>query len=86
MRRLAPIGDVITEHSQSDFTIFYVCTTKTLVRDGSVQAQACDIRLRGFYTDQPVWVGDLGTRSKNPKLGWFRPENRQLVLYSAVDV
>jgi hypothetical protein len=33
---------------------------------------------------RPVWVGDLGTRPKNPKLGWFRPENRQFVLFSAV--
>ena len=32
----------------------------------------------------PVWVGDLGTRPKNSKLGWFRPENRQFVLFSAV--
>ncbi len=33
---------------------------------------------------RPVWVGDLGTRPKNPKLGWFRRENRQFVLFSAV--
>jgi hypothetical protein len=39
----------------------------------------------GVFTQiRPVWVGDLGTRPKNPKLGWFRPENRQFVLFSAV--
>ncbi len=26
----------------------------------------------------------LGTRPKNPKLGWFRPENRHFVLFSAL--
>jgi hypothetical protein len=26
---------------------------------------------------RPLWAGDLGTRPKNAKLGWFRPENRQ---------
>jgi hypothetical protein len=31
-----------------------------------------------------VWVGDLGTRPKNPKMGWFMPENCQFVLFSAV--
>jgi hypothetical protein len=35
----------------------------------------------GVFTQiRPVWVGDLGTRPKNPKLGWLRPENRQFVL------
>ncbi len=29
---------------------------------------------------KPVWIGNLGTRPKNPKLGWFRPENRHFVL------
>jgi hypothetical protein len=24
----------------------------------------------------PVWIGDLGTRTKNPKWEWFRPKNR----------
>jgi hypothetical protein len=33
---------------------------------------------------RPVWVGDLGTGPKNPKLGWFRPKNRQFILFSAV--
>jgi hypothetical protein len=32
----------------------------------------------------PVRVGDLGTRPKTPTMGWFRPENRQFVLFSAV--
>jgi hypothetical protein len=32
---------------------------------------------------RPVWIGDLGTRTKNPKLGCFRPENRHFVLFSA---
>ncbi len=31
----------------------------------------------GVFTQiRPLRVGDLGTRPKNPKLGWFRPENR----------
>jgi hypothetical protein len=35
----------------------------------------------GVFTQiRPVWVVDLGTRPKNPKLGWFGPENRQFVL------
>jgi hypothetical protein len=39
----------------------------------------------GVFTKiRPVWVGDFGTRPKNPKLGWFRPENGQFVLFSAV--
>jgi hypothetical protein len=38
-----------------------------------------------FFTQiKPVWIGDLGTGTKNPKLGWFRPENRHFVLFSAV--
>jgi hypothetical protein len=28
--------------------------------------------------------GDLGTRPKNPTMGWFMAENRQFVLFSAV--
>jgi hypothetical protein len=35
---------------------------------------------------RPVWVGDLGTRPRNPTMGWFRPENRQFVLFSAAGV
>jgi|LakMenEpi03Aug12_release.lakeMendotaPanAssembly.Ray.scaffolds.fasta_scaffold5429626_1 hypothetical protein len=31
---------------------------------------------------KPVWKGDLGTRTKDPKLGWIRPEN--FVFFSAV--
>jgi hypothetical protein len=27
-----------------------------------------------FAQIRPVWVGDLGTRPKYSKLGWFRPE------------
>jgi hypothetical protein len=37
-----------------------------------------------FTQIRPVWAGDLGTRPNNPKLGWFRPENSQFVLFSAV--
>jgi hypothetical protein len=34
----------------------------------------------GIFTQiRPVWVGDLGIRLKNPKLGWFRHENRRFV-------
>jgi hypothetical protein len=28
--------------------------------------------------------GDLGTRPKNSTTGWFRPENCQFVVFSAV--
>jgi hypothetical protein len=36
---------------------------------------------RVFFTQiRPVWVGDVGTRPKNLKLGWFRLENRQFIL------
>jgi hypothetical protein len=39
----------------------------------------------GVFTQiRPAWVGDLGARPKNLKLGWFRPENCQFVLFSAV--
>jgi hypothetical protein len=41
----------------------------------------------GVFTQiRLVWVliGDLGTRPTNPKLGWFRPENHQFILFSAV--
>ncbi len=39
----------------------------------------------GFFTKiKPVWIGDLETRQKKTKLGWFRPENRHFVLLSAV--
>ncbi len=39
----------------------------------------------GFLRNQTaVWIGDLGTRTKNPRRGWFRPENRNFVLFSAV--
>ena len=39
----------------------------------------------GVFTQiRPVLVGDLGTRSTNPTMGWFMPENRQFVLFSAV--
>jgi hypothetical protein len=38
---------------------------------------------RVFTQIRAVWLGDLGTWPKNPKLGWFRPENRQFVLFSA---
>jgi hypothetical protein len=41
-------------------------------------AQAWDIRLRVFTQIRTIWVGE------NPKLGWFRPENRQFVLFSDV--
>jgi hypothetical protein len=42
-----------------------------------------EIYSSGVFTQiRPVWVGDLGTRPKNPKLGWFRPENRQFILFS----
>ncbi len=37
-----------------------------------------------FTQIRPVRVGDLGTRPKNPKLGWFRPENFQFILFNAV--
>ncbi len=39
---------------------------------------------RVFTQIRPLWVGDLGTRPKNPTVGWFMPENRQFVLFSAV--
>jgi hypothetical protein len=39
---------------------------------------------RVFAQIRPVWVGDLGTRPKNPRLGWFRHENRHFILLSAV--
>ena len=39
---------------------------------------------RVFAQIRPVWVGDLGTRPKNPKSGWFRHENRHFILLSAV--
>jgi hypothetical protein len=39
----------------------------------------------GVFTQiRPAWVGDVGTRPKNAKFWWFRPENRQFVLFSAV--
>ncbi len=47
-------------------------------------AQAWDIRLRVFYINQTCMDRWLGTRTKNPKLGWFRPENRHFVLFSAL--
>ena len=37
-----------------------------------------------FTQIKPVWVGDLGTRSKISKFLWFRPENRQFVLFCSV--
>ena len=37
-----------------------------------------------FYVNQTSMDSDLGTRTKNLKLGWFRPENRHFVLFSAV--
>ncbi len=37
-----------------------------------------------FTQIRPEWVGDLETRPKNPTMGWFRPENRQFVLFSTV--
>jgi hypothetical protein len=39
---------------------------------------------RVFTQIRPKWVGDLGTRPKNPTMGWFMPENRQFVLFSAL--
>jgi hypothetical protein len=36
-----------------------------------------------FTHIRPVWVGDLGTRPKYSKLGWFRLENRHFVLFSS---
>ena len=39
---------------------------------------------RVFTQIRPVWVGDLGARPKSPTMGWFMPENRQFVLFSAV--
>jgi hypothetical protein len=43
-----------------------------------------EILSSGVFTQiRPEWVGDLGTRPKNPKLGWFRPVNCQFVLLSA---
>jgi hypothetical protein len=39
----------------------------------------------GFFTlIKPVWIGDVGSRPKNPKLGCFRPENCHFVLFRAV--
>jgi hypothetical protein len=40
----------------------------------------------GFFFTQirPVLVGDLVTRSKYPKLCWFRLENHHFVLLSSV--
>jgi hypothetical protein len=39
----------------------------------------------GFFTlIKLVWVVDLGTRTKNSKLGWFGPDYRRFVLFSAV--
>jgi hypothetical protein len=35
-----------------------------------------------FIQIRPVWAGNLETRPKNPKLGWFRSVNRQFVLFS----
>jgi hypothetical protein len=33
-----------------------------------------EIFIAGIFTSiKPVWVGDLGTRTKNPKLGWLGP-------------
>jgi hypothetical protein len=39
-----------------------------------------------FYVNQTCMdrIGDLGTRTKNPKLGWFRPKNCNFVVFSAV--
>jgi hypothetical protein len=39
---------------------------------------------RVFTQIRPGCVVDLGTRPKNPKLGWFRPENHQFILFRAV--
>jgi hypothetical protein len=41
------------------------------------------IRPWGLTQIKPVWVGDLGTRLKNPKFLWFRLENRHFVFFSA---
>jgi hypothetical protein len=52
---------------------------------GSLKGPKLEIFGFGFFTSiNPVWIGDLGTRTKNPKLGWFIPENRHFVLFSAV--
>jgi hypothetical protein len=33
---------------------------------------------RVFSQIRPVWVGDLGTRPKNPTMGWFMSKNASL--------
>ncbi len=40
----------------------------------------------GFYINQTYMycIGDLGTGPKKKYLGWFGPENRHFVLFSAV--
>jgi hypothetical protein len=38
-----------------------------------------------FFTSiKPLWIGDLGIRTENPKMGWFRSENCHFVHFSAV--
>ncbi len=51
----------------------------------SLKGPKLEIFGSGVFTQiRPVRVGDFGSRLKNPKLGWFRPENRQIILFSAV--
>jgi len=51
---------------------------------GFTGAQAWDIRLRVFYINQTYMDRWLRNSAKKKYLGWFGPENRHFVLFSAV--
>ncbi len=45
----------------------------------------CEIFDSGVFAQiRPIWIGDLGIRPKNYKFLWFKPENRLILLISAV--
>jgi hypothetical protein len=58
---------------------------RTLKRNRNLKGPKLEIFGSWVFTQiRPVWVGDLGVSPNNPTMGWFRPENRQFVLFSAV--
>ncbi len=44
-----------------------------MVQEPSHVKQLSPIHVCKIGLIKPVWVGDLGTRTKNPKFGWFGP-------------
>jgi tRNA G26 N,N-dimethylase Trm1 len=68
---------IFSSTGQPKIKITGSCSKSTDVILKTLRGPKVEIGSGVFTQIGPVWLGDLENKPKNPKLGWFRPENRQ---------